>query len=90
MIAYLQNHDNVLKDGIIVRFDTFGDSSLNILVQYFTSCIDAQGYHTVKEEVNLTIMDLTAKYGTSMAFPTRTVYIVNQNEEPQESTNSST
>lgn len=90
LIAYLQNHDNVLKDGIIVRFDTFGDSSLNILVQYFTSCIDAQGYHTVKEEVNLTIMDLTAKYGTSMAFPTRTVYIVNQNEEPQESTNSST
>lgn len=84
LIQYLNNHQNILPEGIIVRFDTFGDSSLNVLVQYFTDSVDSYGYHVVKEDVNLTIMELVIKYGGSLAFPTRTVYIVNPNDTKTE------
>lgn len=87
LIQYLNNHPRILNEGIIVRFDTFGDSSLNVLVQYHTDAVDGFGYHEVKEDVNLTIMELTAKYGGSLAFPTRTVYIVNQSDDSSASDN---
>lgn len=81
LIKHLNEHPRILNEGIIVRFDTFGDSSLNILVQYFTNAVDGVGYQEVKEDINLAIMELTAKYEGVLAFPTRTIYVINQNND---------
>ena len=84
LTQYLENHPRVLTDGLVVRFDSFGDSSLNVLVQCFTDALDLLGYQEVKENINFMIMELTEKHGGSLAFPTRTVYIVNKNDDEKD------
>jgi len=73
------DNDNVDKSFILVRFTDFGDSSLNISIIYFTNTIEYDGYLAVKEKINLDIMRKLVELGLSMAFPSRTVYIVNEN-----------
>ncbi len=73
------DNDNVDKNFILVRFTDFGDSSLNISIIYFTNTIEYDGYLAVKEKINLDIMRKLVELGLSMAFPSRTVYIVNDN-----------
>ena len=72
------DNDSVDKDFILVRFTDFGDSSLNISIIYFTNTIEYDGYLAVKEKINLDIMRKLVELGLSMAFPSRTVYIVNE------------
>lgn len=75
--SYLKTHSKIITDETLVRFDNFGDSSLNILVQFYTTVTDMQNYYSIKEEVNFAIMDIVAENGLEIAFPTRTVYLVN-------------
>ena len=72
------NNDDIDKDFILVRFTDFGDSSLNISVIYFTKTIEYDGYLAVKEKINLGIMRKIDELGLSIAFPSRTVYLVNE------------
>ena len=71
-------NDDIDDDFILVRFNDFGDSSLNISIIYFTKVIDYDGHLAVKEKINLDIMRKLVELGLSMAFPSRTVYIVNE------------
>lgn len=59
----------------IVRFTTFGDSSLNILVQYLTFTKEYQAYLEMNERINFQIMEIVYKYGASFAFPSQSIYI---------------
>lgn len=71
----LQNHPGVSKkEKIIVYFEEFGDSSLNILVQYYTVSADYAEYLSIREDVNLKIMDIVERNGSSFAFPSRSIY----------------
>lgn len=70
----LDKDEDIDKEFIVVRFTEFGDSSLNILVIYFTKTADYQEFLKVKERVNLGIMRELEALGLSIAFPTRTVY----------------
>ena len=67
-------HEGIDQEFTVVRFDAFGDSSLNINIIYFTKTIDYCEFLKVKEEVNLAIMRAVAARGLSIAFPTRTLY----------------
>ncbi|MCK5852947.1 mechanosensitive ion channel family protein [bacterium] len=71
-------NDEIDDDFILVRFNDFGDSSLNISIIYFTKAVDYDGHLAVKEKVNLDIMRKLVDLGLSMAFPSRSVYIVNE------------
>ena len=70
----LKADEGVDQEFMVVRFDDFGDSSLNITVLYFTKATDYDPHLETKERVNLAVMRALRDLGLSIAFPTRTVY----------------
>ena len=57
----------------LVKFDQFGESSLDVLVIFHVETADWRIFNNVKEEINLQIIALMAKHGVQFAFPTRTI-----------------
>jgi len=70
----LQHDEGVDQEYIVVRFNEFGASSLDILVYYFTRAVAYADHLETKERVNLAIMRALRGMGLSIAFPTQTVY----------------
>lgn len=68
-------HPRVAADTVYVRFLTFNDSSLDIMVYCFTDAMDYQGYIAVREEINFRILDILEAASVSAAFPSTSVYI---------------
>ncbi len=62
----------------MVAFFEYGDSSLNIRVEYYVNVLDWATFLRVKEEINFKIMEVVESYDTDFAFPTRTVYMKNE------------
>ncbi|WP_223700601.1 mechanosensitive ion channel family protein [Sutcliffiella deserti] len=77
----LQAHPEVHQDTIMVRFDNFGDSSLNVFIYFFTNTVMWANYLEVKEDINFKIMEVLEKEGVVIAFPTRTLHIENNAQE---------
>lgn len=71
---FLDEHPHTNQEGT-VRFFEFGESSLNILVQYFVDTVDWKFYMQVREEINYKIAEIVKKHGSDFAFPTRTVIL---------------
>ncbi|MDQ7082528.1 MAG: mechanosensitive ion channel [Aquificota bacterium] len=66
----LSNHPRVSQgDGFYVHFEVFGDSSLNILLQYYTDTANYGEYLKIVEDINLRIMEIVERNGSSFAFP---------------------
>ncbi len=76
----LENHPDVHKDVIFVKFDSFNDSSLDIFIYYFTVTTQWGTHMNVKEEINLNIMKILEDQGVSVAFPSRSLYLENPPE----------
>ncbi|MCU0441894.1 MAG: mechanosensitive ion channel family protein [Bacteroidia bacterium] len=70
----LTSHPLVLENPI-VRFADFDSSSLNILIIYFVKGNEYETMITVKEELNIKIMEIVEKHGCEFAFPTQTIYL---------------
>jgi MscS family membrane protein len=64
-----------------VRFYEFGESSINILVQYFVNTMDWTIYLKVREEINFNIFEIVRRNGSDFAFPTTSVHLENQGLE---------
>lgn len=79
--AMLQNHPDIHQDTIHIYFTSFGESSLNIFCYYFTKTTNWGEFMSVQEDTNLKIMDIVENNGSGFAFPTRTLYINNENDE---------
>ena len=71
----LQNHPEIHKDTIMIRFDEFGDSALSIFCYFFTVTTNWSEYLRIKEDVNLKIMEIVQKNRASFAFPSQSLYI---------------
>ena len=61
----------------VVRFIEFGSSSLDILVLYLARTPDIGDFTKVKEEINFEIMEIVLKNGCDFAFPSRSIYVKN-------------
>ena len=72
---FIDEHPETHQEPGVVRFDAFGESSLDILVIFFVQTPLAFEFNRVKEEVNLKILDLVTNTGTRFAFPSRELYI---------------
>ena len=59
-----------------VNLVAFADSSINLEVLCFTTSGDTNHFLDARQEVLLRVMDIVAKNGARMAFPTRTVHLV--------------
>lgn len=75
---FIDEHELTNQDGI-VGFYEFGDSSLNILVQYYIQNMEWNTYIKTREEINFKIMEIVQAHGTGFAFPTRTVHMLKEN-----------
>ena len=72
----LQTHEGISHDDtLLVNFESFGDSSLNIFVYTFTNTANWENYLQIREDINLKIMKIVAEHGASFAFPSQSVYI---------------
>lgn len=73
----LIQNENILNDYIIVNFDEFAASSLDICIYCFTNTAGWAKYLQIKEDINFKIMDIIESEKMSMAFPSTSVYFEN-------------
>lgn len=71
----LREDDGVQQDFILVSFLDFGESSLDILVYYFTVSTAWLVHMDVRQRINLKLMQAVETRGLSIAFPTRTLHL---------------
>ena len=72
----LKQHEGISQnDSLMVNFDTFGDSSLNIFIYTFTKTANWETYLDIKEDINLKIMKIVEDNGSSFAFPSQSIYV---------------
>ncbi|APW45178.1 mechanosensitive ion channel family protein [Rhodoferax antarcticus] len=72
----LQAHPGIdTSQTMIVNFNLFGPSSLDIMVYTFTKTTDWIAFHGVKQEVLLQIGECIKRHGAQIAFPTRTLHL---------------
>lgn len=76
--ANLAQYSDIKQDTVIVWFDSFNASSLDICVQYLTYLTSFKDFTLLKEKVQYMIMDVVEKHGSDFAFDTKTVIIENQ------------
>ncbi|HWO96833.1 MAG TPA: mechanosensitive ion channel family protein [Bacillus sp. (in: firmicutes)] len=80
----LIDDEDIHKETILVNFDRFNESSLDIYLYFFTNTVAFNDYLKVKEQVNFKIMEIFEEAGVEFAFPTRTLVIDNQGEAIKE------
>ena len=74
--AMLRGHADIDSDQtLIVNFNTFGPSSLDIMVYTFTRTIVWVEFHQVKQDVLLKIAEIIDRHGAEIAFPTSTIHL---------------
>lgn len=71
----LRNHDDIHKETIIVNFNQFNSSSLDIFLYFFTKTTDFDRYLMIKQDVNFKILDILNEEGVSCAFPSTSIYV---------------
>lgn len=73
--AYLVSHENILSDSVLVRFDEFADSSLDIIIIFFINQTSLAELKRIKEDVNFEIMKIVRNNNAQFAFPSTSVYM---------------
>ena len=63
------------------HFKEFGDSSLNFEVVYYIEDAAYNTYMDIQQRINFEIFDRFQSMGISIAFPTRTLYLRNENDQ---------
>jgi MscS family membrane protein len=72
----LHNHEKISKkESLLVNFESFGDSSLNIFIYAFTNTSNWERYLNIREDIHLKIMKIVEDNGSSFAFPSQSIYV---------------
>ena len=72
----LQTHPGIdTSQTLIVNFNLYGASSLDIMIYTFTKTTDWVTYHQVKQDVLLKVGEIVAAQGAKIAFPTQTLHL---------------
>jgi len=78
----LHNHEGIAnKETLLVNFNAFEKSSLNIFIYTFTSTSNWAKYMYIREEIHFEIIKIVENNGASFAFPSQTIYVESQNNE---------
>jgi MscS family membrane protein len=78
----LRAHPLIWPDTVVVRFVRFGASSLDIEVMAWFRTSDYNVFRDCQQEVLLGFMQVVEQEGSSFAFPTRTVHLVQKPAAP--------
>ena len=76
----LIQHSKVSPDPARVRLGEFGDSGYVLEVFAFVLAADWGEFLAIKEDLNLRIAEIVRDAGTSVAFPSQTVYFTRDHE----------
>jgi MscS family membrane protein len=79
--ALLSGHPRVGSELLRVRFTAFGASSLDIELNAYILTPSVDEFLEIRESLLLEIMELVSKAGSGFAFPSRTVYMA-QDQRP--------
>lgn len=71
----LKQHDDVIDDTIIVRFDKITDNGINLMVSSYTNSIDYASFIEEKEKINFKIMQILREENVELAYDTKTVFV---------------
>lgn len=83
--AWLWTDDRFAKPpeaALFVRIDSFNASSIDFMIYCFTYTKNWGEWLKIKEDFAVAIMDIIEKAGTGFAFPSRTIYM--QQQDPPE------
>ena len=70
----LRDHPGIDQETVVVKFDSFGDSALQLFLCCFTKTLVWIEYLNIKQVINLKIMEILENEGVSFAFPSTSVY----------------
>ena len=71
----LVEHSGADTESVTIKFDSFGDCALNILVFFFTTTIVWEEYLNIKQDINFGIMEILEDEGVEIALPSTRVYV---------------
>jgi len=72
----LQSHPKISqKETLLVNFNEFGDSALNIFIYAFTYTSQWDHYLDIREDIHLKIIQIVEKNGSAFAFPSQSLYV---------------
>lgn len=70
----LTDHQQVEQESTLVKFVDLNESSLDILVQYFTLTTVYVEFLRIKQDNNCAFLELAEQLAVEFAFPSRTIY----------------
>jgi MscS family membrane protein len=73
--AILRHHPKLYPDGVVVRFKELAASSLDVEIQAWFQTTDWAEFQLIRQDVLLDFMAAIERHGSSIAFPSRTVYM---------------
>ncbi|HSB62242.1 MAG TPA: mechanosensitive ion channel domain-containing protein [Vicinamibacteria bacterium] len=73
--SVLRAHPRIWPDTVVVSFQQYGASSLDVEVMAWFQVADMDQFRLCRQEVLLGFMKVVEEAGTSFAFPTRTVHL---------------
>ena len=82
----LVDHDDIDNNQtLIVNFNTFGPSSLDLFIYTFTKTTNWIEFHHIKQDVMLKILNIIHEHDADCAFPSRTLHVESMPELMQAS-----
>ncbi len=74
--AMLRTHEEIAqKELLMVRFDNFGDSALEIFIYTFAKTANWERYLKIREDILMRIMQIVEDEGSAFAFPSQSLYV---------------
>lgn len=84
--SMLEEHPEIdTTQTLMVNFTTFNHSSVDFFIYAFTKTTNWARFHEIKQDVLLKVVDIIANYGAQIAFPTRTLHLMESTTNGQDS-----
>ncbi|HHW74516.1 MAG TPA: mechanosensitive ion channel family protein [Firmicutes bacterium] len=76
----LQKETSVHPETILVNFEEFGESSLEIMIYFFTKTTAYAEYLTAREAINLKILEILEDGSVELAIPAQKIHLASPND----------
>jgi MscS family membrane protein len=73
----LKQHDDVIDDSIIVKFDNITENGINLLIYSYTNSVDYATFLEEKQKINYKIIQILREENVYLAYDTKTVHVKN-------------
>ena len=74
----LRSHPKIWPDALVVKLQAFGESSLDVEIMAWFQVPEWKDFQVCRHEVLMAFLEVVEQAGTSIAFPTRTVFLARE------------